>query len=51
MPTFSLPLRPPDFTVQLLPTTERSPTTSFEIHSFGDVLEPRYIFRAKSLDQ
>ena len=31
--------------------TERSPTTSYDIHSFGVRFEPRYIFRAASLDQ
>ncbi len=33
---------------------ERSPTTTSQrdaIHSFGDKLEPRYIFGAESLDQ
>jgi hypothetical protein len=53
MPAFSLLLTPPVLTVWLL----RRRTLPYHyapkgaIHSFGDKLEPRYIFGAESLDQ
>ena len=58
MPAFSLE-RPPRlaFAAASMPA-RRSPTTPIpvsgyvmEVRSFGGVLEPRYIFRAESLDQ
>jgi len=53
MPTFSLLLRPPNLSVQLQPNTERSSTAlrKRRTRSFGNMLEPRYIFGAESLDQ
>jgi hypothetical protein len=54
MSAYSLPFRPTVLTVDLLPTMECSPTPptqNAESHSFGNVLEPRYIFGADALDQ
>ena len=54
MSAYSLPIRPTVLSVDLHPIMECSPTPpmqSIESHSFGDVLEPRYIFGADLLDQ
>ena len=51
MSAFALLISPATFTSHLHRPTERSPTISFEIRSFGYWLEPRYIFRAGRLDQ
>ena len=53
IPAFSLVAAPPDLTVQLHCRQQRSSTTpnKLEIHIFGTTLEPRYIFRAGSLDE
>ena len=54
IPAFSLDNAPPDLTVRLQRRYQRSSTTQnnklFHIHIFGNTLEPRYIFRARSLD-
>jgi hypothetical protein len=50
MSAFALPIPPASFTRHLHRLTERSPTISYEIRSFGSWLEPRYIFRAGRLD-
>jgi hypothetical protein len=53
MPAFSLVLAAYTLTGTLVSPTQRSPTiVAFTtIRSFGGVLEPRYIFRAKAFDQ
>ena len=53
MSAWSLLYSPAVLTVDLQPGTECSPTTctNVQIRSFGNVLEPRYIFGADSLDQ
>ena len=53
MPTFSLLIRPPNFSIRLQPNTERSSTADNKLSTrdFGSTLEPRYIFGAESLDQ
>ena len=53
MPAFSLVSAAYVLTVILVSPTQRSPTIiAFAIiRSFGGVLEPRYIFRAKAFDQ
>lgn len=53
MSAFSLPIPPANLTVDLHRLTERSATacSKLQTHTFGDWLEPRYIFRAGSLDQ
>ena len=51
MSAFALLISPASFTRHLHRPTERSPTISYEIRSFGYWLEPRYIFRAGRLDQ
>ena len=53
MPAFSLPTAPPLLAEAASPQLERSPTTPtcVEVHGFGDVLEPRYIYGAGQLDQ
>jgi len=52
IPAFSLPHAPPNFTIRLHCREERSSTTrnKLRIHVFGIILEPRYIFHARSLD-
>ena len=52
IPAFSLPHAPPDFPIRLHRREERSSTTcnKLHIHVFGNTLEPRYIFHARSLD-
>jgi hypothetical protein len=53
MPAFSL-LTPPRLAYAAASLArERSPTARTEVRtrSFGDVLEPRYIIRARTLDQ
>ena len=52
IPAFSLPNAPPNFPVRLHCREERSSTTPHkcDIHVFGIILEPRYIFHARSLD-
>ncbi len=52
IPAFSLPHAPPNLAVQLHCREERSSTTynKLYIHVFGNTLEPRYIFHARSLD-
>ena len=53
IPTFSLPHAPPNLTVQLQRRYQRSSTTPYKyrVHIFGNTFEPRYIFRARSLDE
>ena len=53
MPAFSLLFAPPVLTVGLLRdrTLPYHASPKRRIHSFGDKLEPRYIFGAESLDQ
>ena len=53
MPAFSLVSAAYNLTVALVSPTQRSPTIADNsaIRSFGGVLEPRYIFRAKAFDQ
>ncbi len=52
IPAFSLPHAPLFFPDQLHCREERSSTTHNKlcIHVFGNTLEPRYIFHARSLD-
>ena len=50
MPAESLPIRPPCLTAQLQPYWNALlPIVKFR--SFGNMLEPRYIVGAKTLDQ
>jgi hypothetical protein len=53
MPAFALVKPPRLASAAASLATRRSPTapTKVEARSFGAVLEPRYIFRAESLDQ
>ena len=52
IPTFSLPHAPPNLTIRLHRREERSSTIRLRrIHIFGTILEPRYIFHARSLDE
>jgi hypothetical protein len=55
MPAFALEQPPQLASATASMTTRRSPTDPAieiaESRSFGGVLEPRYIFRAESLDQ
>ena len=53
IPAFSLPHAPPNLTIRLHRREERSSTTvdKSTIHIFGTILEPRYIFHARSLDE
>jgi hypothetical protein len=51
MSAFALLIPPASLTEHLHRPTERSPTISYEIRSFGAWFEPRYIFRAGRLDQ
>ena len=52
IPAFSLVDAPPDLAVQLQSRQQRSSTTRKKrVHIFGITLEPRYIFRAGSLDE
>ncbi len=54
MPAFSLVQRPPLGHPAASPAERRSPThprITRECHSFGGVLEPRYIVGAEPLDQ
>ena len=54
MPAFALVKPPQSAFATASMTTRRSPTapaSNAETRSFGGVLEPRYIFRAESLDQ
>ena len=53
MPAFSLPSAPRQAYAAASPPWERSPTTpsKLEVRGFGSMLEPRYIVRARPLDQ
>ncbi len=53
MPAFSLAYPPPLVHTAASPDTRRSPTQpeKTDCHTFGGVLEPRYIIGAESLDQ
>ena len=53
MSAFALLIPPATLTSHLRRLTERSPTTRtcVRIRSFGLQFEPRYIFRARRLDQ
>ena len=53
MPAFSLPRAPRSLAATASLHEERSPTapSEDEAHSFGGWLEPRYIIRARALDQ
>src|SRR6185312_1978395 len=53
IPAFSLVYAPPDLAIRLQRRIQRSSTTPhcWDIHIFGAMLEPRYIFRARSLDE
>src|SRR5580658_7717763 len=53
IPAFSLDNAPPDLAIRLQRRYLRSSTTpsKLEVHIFGAMLEPRYIFRARSLDE
>ena len=53
VPAFSLPIPPRLAYAAASPGWERSPTTpsKLEVRGFGSMLEPRYIFRARPLDQ
>ena len=53
MPAFSLPSAPRQASAAASPPWERSPTTprEREVRGFGSMLEPRYIVRARPLDQ
>ena len=53
MPAFSLLRAPRELAAAASLHEERSPTTPSEdeVHSFGGRLEPRYIIRARALDQ
>jgi hypothetical protein len=53
MPAFSLPKPPRLAYAAASPAWERSPTTPSEdeVRGFGSMLEPRYIVRARPLDQ
>jgi hypothetical protein len=54
IPAFALVRAPPVLAVWLLGCTQRSPTIPLlkkGIHSFGPMLEPRYVLGARALDQ
>jgi hypothetical protein len=54
IPAFALVCAPPVLAVWLLCCTQRSPTNAFPkkaFHSFGTMLEPRYVVGARALDQ
>ena len=55
IPAFALGCAPPVLAVRLLSSTQRSPTIGGSrdppIHSFGTMLEPRYVVGARALDQ
>ena len=53
MPAFSLPSAPRLASAAASMPWERSPTARNKLRtrSFGDLLEPRYIIRARTLDQ
>ena len=53
MPAFSLPKPPRLASAAASLAWERSPTTPSEdeVRGFGSMLEPRYIVRARPLDQ
>ncbi len=51
MPAFSLPSPPRQAYAAASQAWERSPTTPEGVRGFGFVLEPRYIVRARPLDQ
>jgi hypothetical protein len=51
MSAFSLPIPPANLAVHLHWLTERSATAHYWALSFGEWLDPRYIFRAAALDQ
>ena len=55
IPAFALGCAPPVLAVRLLSSTQRSPTIAGSrdppIHSFGTMLEPRYVVGARALDQ
>jgi hypothetical protein len=58
IPAFALVFAPPVLPVWLLCCTQRSPTnarslsrTKKAFHSFGTMLEPRYVVGARALDQ
>ncbi len=55
IPAFALVCAPPVLAVWLPGGTQRSPTmrvtTATRIHSFGGMLEPRYVVGARALDQ
>jgi hypothetical protein len=55
IPAFALVCAPPVLAVWLLGGTQRSPTMACSykqaIHSFGPMLEPRYVVGARALDQ
>ena len=51
IPAFSLDNAPPYFTIRLHRDINAPlPLPQAEVHVFGLILEPRYIFHAKSLD-
>jgi hypothetical protein len=55
IPAFALVCAPPVLAVWLLGGTQRSPTNAVlektAFHSFGTMLEPRYVVGARALDQ
>ena len=54
IPAFALVCAPPVLTVELPGSTQRSPTKPLGtrgFHSFGSMLEPRYVVGARTLDQ
>ena len=54
IPAFALVCAPPVLAVWLCCRTQRSPTMPAHaagIHSFGPMLEPRYVVGARALDQ
>ena len=51
MPAFSLPSAPRQAYAAASQAWERSPTTPEGVRGFGSMLEPRYIVRARPLDQ
>ena len=56
IPAFALVCAPPVLTIWLLGGAQRSPTMlaplqEQDIHSFGTMLEPRYVVGARALDQ
>ena len=59
IPAFALVRAPPVLALRLLSGAQRSPTIpiavchkdTLDIHSFGTMLEPRYVVGARALDQ